>query len=82
MKKALLQREEATQKHKELLDQTEVRATSAQEELNALKAKCDAWLAELTRLNNQMDSKFPLSFFLISFAPTGISHMPAYDLTR
>ena len=73
------QREEDAQKHKELLTQTEGRVTSAQEELDALKAKCDGWLKELTRINNEMDSKFPLSFLFISFASTDIRFMPVYD---
>ena len=63
MERALTQREEDALKHKELLDQTEVRATSAQQELDALKAKCDSWLAELTRINNEMDSNFLYPFF-------------------
>ena len=73
------QREHDAQKHKELLTQTEGRVTSAQEELDALKAKCDGWLKELTRINNEMDSKFPLSFLFISFASTDIRFMPVYD---
>ena len=73
------QREEDAHKHKELLTQTEGRVTSAQEELDALKAKCDGWLKELTRINNEMDSKFPLSFLFISFASTDIRFMPVYD---
>ena len=82
MERALKQREEDVLKHKELLDQTEARATSAQQELDALKAKCNRWLAELTRINHEMDSKFLLSFLLISFVSTDISHMLAYELTR
>ena len=41
IEKALKQREEAAQKQKETLEATEVRATSAQGELDALKAKSD-----------------------------------------
>jgi len=82
MERSLKQREEDAQKHKELLDQTEVRATSAQQELDALKAKCDIWLTELTRINNEMDNKFPLSFLFISFASTDIRHMSVFNLTR
>ena len=76
------QREEDAQKQKELLDQTEVRATSAQQELDALKAKCDIWLAELTRINHEMDSKFPLSFLFVSIACTDIKYMPVYNSIR
>jgi hypothetical protein len=70
--------EEDALKQKELLEQTEVRATSAQQELDALKAKCNSWLAELTRINSEMDSEFPLSFLFISFASTDIRYMPVY----
>ena len=73
IEKALMQREEAAQKHKETLEATEVRATSAQGELDALKAKSDIWLRELTRLNKEMDSKFLLSFLFVSIARTDIS---------
>ena len=76
------QRAEDALKHKELLNQTEVCATSAQQELDALKAKCNSWLAELTQINSEMDSKFPLSFLFISFASTDIRYMPVYNLTR
>ena len=69
-------------KQKELLDQTEARATSVQQELDALKAKCDSWLAKLTRINNEMDSEFPLFFLFTSFASTDIRDMPVYGLTR
>ena len=82
IEKALMQREEAAQKHKEILEETEVRATSAQEELDALKAKCDIWLAELTRINHEMDSKFPLSFLFISIACTDIKYIPVYNSIR
>ena len=82
IEKALMQREEAVQKHKEILEETEVRATSAQEELDALKAKCDIWLAELTRINHEMDSKFPLPFLLVSIACTDIKYMPVYNSIR
>lgn len=82
IEKALMQREEAAQKHKEILEETEVRATSAQGELDALKAKCDIWLGELTRLNKEMDSKFPLSFLFVSIACTDIKYMPVYNSIR
>ena len=54
------QLEEDAAKQKELLTQTEGRVTSAQKELDTLKAKCDTWVCELARLNKEMDSKFPL----------------------
>ena len=82
IEKALMQREEAAQKHKEILEETEVRATSAQEELDALKAKCDIWLGELTRLNKEMDSKFPLFLLFVSIACTDIKYMPVYNSIR
>ena len=76
------QREEDALKHKELLDQAEARATSSQQELDAFKSKCDIWLAELTRINGEMDSKSPLSFLFISFASADIRYMLVYDLIR
>ena len=82
IEKALMQREEAAQKHKETLEATEVRATSAQGELDALKAKCDTWLGELTRLNKEMDSKFPLSFLFVSLTCTDVKYMPVYNSIR
>ena len=82
IEKALMQREEAAQKHKETLEATEVRATSAQGELDALKTKSDIWLRELTRLNKEMDSKFPLSFLFVSIACTDIKYMPVYNSFR
>ena len=66
VEQALMQKEEAAQKHKETLEATEVRATSAQGELDALKTKSDIWLRELTGLNKEMDSKFLYPFFLFS----------------
>ena len=54
------------QKFKDLLGQTEVRATSAQQELDTLKDKSGRWLSELTRINAEMASKF-ISFL---FWPT------------
>ena len=71
IEQALMQKEEAAQKHKETLKASEVRATSAQGELDALKAKSDIWLRELTRLNKEMDCKFLYPFLLLSLlAPT------------
>ena len=40
----------------------EAKATKASEELNALKTNAAKWLAELTRLNAEMDSKFSESY--------------------
>ena len=82
IEQALMQKEEAAQKHKEMLEVSEVCATSAQGELDALKAKCDTWLGELTRLNKEMDSKFPLSFLFASIACTDIKYMPVYNSIR
>lgn len=69
-------------KHKEDLDLAETRATSALEALKALQSKTDRWLTEITRINNEMDSK-SLSLFHFTFlALTDIFYMPAPDLTR
>ena len=72
MEQTLKQRDEQTQKQQELLGQTESRYTSAQQELDALKAKCDRWLATVTRINNEMDSEFPSTFLFICFASADI----------
>ena len=57
-------RADEAQKLNETLDQTEVRATSAQQELQILKEKTDRWLTELTKINSEMDSKSLLLFCL------------------
>ena len=50
-------RVEETRKLKEALEQTESRATSAQEELAGLKAQTDIWLEDLVKIKREMDSK-------------------------
>ena len=76
MEKTLKQRDEETLKQKELLDQIESRATSAEQELAALQVKCDRWLATVTRINSEMDSEFPSAFLLIRFVSADIRNMP------
>ena len=56
-------RVDEAQKLKETLDQTEPRATSAQEELQTLKGKADIWLADLAKIKKEMDSKPFLLFY-------------------
>ena len=72
-------RADEAQKHQEILDETEQRATSAQRESNILKAKPTQWLSTLTRINNEMASKFLLLFF---FVLADITYIPACSLTR
>jgi len=50
------------QKLKELLETTESRATSAQNELDTLTAKAGTWMSELRKINFEMASKFPTLF--------------------
>ena len=76
MEQLLKQRDEAAAKQKELLDQSEARASSVQQELDALKAKCDRWLATVTRVNHEMESEFPISFFLACFVSADTRNMP------
>ena len=57
-------RVDETQKLKESFEQAELRATSAQQELETLKGKTDKWLVELARINSEMNSKPPLFFCL------------------
>ena len=72
LEQILKERDEQTQKQQELLGLTESRYTSAQQELDALKAKCDRWLATVTRIKNEMDSEFPLTFLFICLTPADI----------
>ena len=53
-----------TQKLKESAESIEFQLTSVQQELQALTEKADKWLVELCRINNEMNSKFPLLLFL------------------
>ena len=57
-------RADEAQKHQEILDETEQRVTSAQRELDILKAKPAEWLSTLTRINNEMANKFLIFSFL------------------
>ena len=57
-------RVEETQKLKESAENTEFQLTSVQQEMQALTEKADKWLVELCRINNEMNSKFPLLLFL------------------
>jgi len=52
------------QKHKELLEQAEAHATSAQKELDELKGKAEVWMSVLTEINSEMARKFLRSSFL------------------
>lgn len=58
---------EASDHQKDILNQLEIRASSAEADLTILKAKAKIWLSELHRINNQMDGEFPLvAFFFTS----------------
>ena len=59
----------------EVLEQIESRATLAEQKLNALKSQCDLWLAELKKINAQMDSEF-----LQTFTPSCPTLLPTFTL--
>ena len=58
LKKALEKRAADDQKIKEHIAAAEAKASQASEESDALKANAAKWLAELTKLNAEMDSKY------------------------
>ena len=55
-------REEECRKLKESLEESKSRATSAESELRALKAKITQWLVDISSINTEMDSKPPSPF--------------------
>ena len=57
-------RDEEIRNLKESLGESESRVTSAEGELQALKAKITRWVGEFASINGQLDSKSPL--FLLS----------------
>ena len=67
-KTALEQRAAGDQKIQAHITACEAKATKASEESDALKTNAAKWLAELTKLNAEMDSKLPESyiFFFVS----------------
>lgn len=70
------EREEGqAQKHRELLEQAEAHATSAQKELDQLKGKAEVWMLALTKINSEMARKRFRSSFLAE-----IHHTPTYAL--
>ena len=50
----------------QLIEEVEARANTAELRLSTLKTRCNSWLAELKKLNAQMDSKFPKSPLFVS----------------
>ena len=48
---------EASKKQKEILDQSLARAENTKVELDHLRSRSDAWLAELTVLNRDLNSE-------------------------
>jgi len=75
---AIKTKAKAAEEQQEIVKTLETRAASAEIELNSLRATSKSWLSELTRINNQMDSKFLFFFFLSS---TDLHLTPPYDLT-
>ena len=69
-------KDQATEQQQELAKILENRATSAETELTALRAISKSWLSELTRINHQMDSKFPFSFPYFPLTYTPCHNMP------
>ena len=72
-------KDQAAEQQKEIAKTLENRATSAETELIALRATSKSWLSELTRINHQMDSKFPFSFSLFS---ADLHPVPQYALIQ
>ena len=66
---------DATKKQKETLDNTDVRVHHAETELALLRSKADGWLAELTGLNRDLNSKFYRDIFLLLSFFTAITLM-------
>ena len=58
-------REKDAKEHQDMLAQLESHGTTAEKELAALQAKCDAWLAELVEITKELGREY--SFALISF---------------
>ena len=63
-------REKDAKEHENKLAELASRGTTAEKELKALQAKCDAWLAELVVITNEMGRKclcllrtFPCCYF-------------------
>jgi chromosome segregation ATPase len=61
LKKTLADRAANDQKIKTRISEVESAATHAKDELDALNAKVAKWLAEMRKLNEELDSKFPES---------------------
>ena len=62
-------RQKDATEHEEKLAELESRGTTAEKELKVLQAKCDAWLAELVVITNEMGRKCFLALvpcFLLS----------------
>ena len=62
-------RVEETRKIQETLTETEQRAHSVEQRFEELKAKPAQWLTELQWINNEMASKFLLTFIPMSRPP-------------
>ena len=88
LKTALEKRAAGDQKIQAHIAACEAKATKAEEESDALKANAAKWLAELTKLNAEMDSKFsesyPFSLYLpdrkstrLNSSHSGESRMPS-----
>ena len=60
-------REKDAAQHKEALALLESRDTTAEQELAALQAKCDTWLAELVVITAELGRKFFLAFVSFPF---------------
>ena len=69
-------RQKEAKEHEEKLAELASRGTTAEQELKKLQDKCDAWLAELVVITNEMGRKclplfrtYPSSRFSSSFLP-------------
>ena len=60
-------REKDAKEHQDMLAELESRGTTAEKELAALQAKCEAWLAELVVITKELGRKYSLAFISLSF---------------
>ena len=60
-------RQKDAKEHEDKLAELESRGMTAEKELAALQAKCDAWLTELVGITKELDRKYPFAFISFSF---------------
>ena len=73
-------REKEAKEHDEKLAELASRGTTAEQELKKLQDKCDAWLAELVVITNDMGRKCPFAL-LFYFSLSALSLALIHNLT-